>query len=67
MPVILATWEAEIRRITVLENPYLLQNKQRKTDWRCGSSSRATVLQVQSPEFKHQSHQKDTHTHKKTI
>jgi hypothetical protein len=29
-----------------------------KLDWRHGSSSRATALQVQSPMFKSQSHQK---------
>jgi hypothetical protein len=27
-------------------------------DWRCGSSHRVPALQVQSPEFKPQSHQK---------
>jgi hypothetical protein len=32
-------------------------------DWRCGSSSRAPVLQEQSPEFKPQSHH--THSHKR--
>jgi hypothetical protein len=27
-------------------------------DWKCGSSSRVPTLQMQSPEFKPQSHQK---------
>jgi hypothetical protein len=31
---------------------------QNKMDWRCGSYGRVAVLQVQSPEFKLQSHQK---------
>jgi hypothetical protein len=54
MPGILATWEAEIRRITVsgqpekivCESPHL-QNNLSKMDWRCGSSDRAL-----NPEFK---------------
>jgi hypothetical protein len=33
-------------------------NSQRKIDWRCGSNGRVNTLQVQSPEFKPQSHQK---------
>jgi hypothetical protein len=35
-----------------------LQNKQSKMEWRCGSSSKVSALQSQSPEFKPQSHQK---------
>jgi hypothetical protein len=68
MPIILATWEAEIRRIMVqgqpgqifLETPHL-QNNQSRMDWRCGSSSRTPALQAQSPEFKSQSHKKNYH------
>jgi hypothetical protein len=45
------TWEAEIRRIAVqdqprqivLQDPHL-QNKQNKTDWSCGSSGRVPAL-----------------------
>jgi hypothetical protein len=33
-----------------------LQSKQIKMDWRYGSSSREPALQVQSPEFKLESH-----------
>jgi hypothetical protein len=63
-PVILATWEAEIRRIMVQsqprqiihENPHL-QNKLSKMHWRCDSSS-SPALQAQNPEFKLQSHTK---------
>jgi hypothetical protein len=54
MPVILAIWEAEIRRIMVpgqprqivLKNSHLINN-QSKLDWRCGSSGRMPALQVQ--------------------
>jgi hypothetical protein len=35
-----------------------LQNSQTKMNWRCGSSSGTPALQVQSTEFKPQSHQK---------
>jgi hypothetical protein len=55
--VILAIWEAEIRRIEV-HGPVQAnsltpsQDNQGKIDWRCGSSDRASALQVQSPEFK---------------
>jgi hypothetical protein len=62
MPVILATWEAEIGRITVqgqlkqvIQRPQL-QNNQSKTDWSCDSNSRVPALQVQSLEFKPQFH-----------
>jgi hypothetical protein len=34
-------------------------------DWRCGSSTRAPALQVQNPEFKPQSHQKEKEKKKK--
>jgi hypothetical protein len=37
------------------QDPHL-QNNQRKMDWRCGPSSRAPALQVQSHEFKPQSY-----------
>jgi hypothetical protein len=64
MPIILTTWEAEIRRISLRpaqanssQDPHQ-QNNQSKMDWRCGSSGRGPVLQVQSPELKPQSHQK---------
>jgi hypothetical protein len=30
-----------------------------KIDWRCGSNSRVPAVQVQSPEFKPQSHKKE--------
>jgi hypothetical protein len=51
-PVILATWEAETRRIEaqgqqgqmVHDTPHL-QNNHSKIVWKCGSSSRATSLQ----------------------
>jgi hypothetical protein len=60
MPVILATWEAEIKRMAVWgqpmqkvhETPPHLQNNKSKMDWRCGPSFRATALQAWSPEFK---------------
>jgi hypothetical protein len=61
---ILVAWETEIWMITVQGQPQKivcemppthLQNNQTKTDWRCGSSSRAPALQVQSLEFKPQS------------
>jgi hypothetical protein len=72
MPVILATWEAEIRRITVqgqsgeIFHLTHLQNNQSKMDWsRCGSGNRVPALQVQSPEFKPQSN-KQTNKQTKT-
>jgi hypothetical protein len=64
MPIILAIWEAEIKRVAVQGQPGekggtpYLQNNQRKMDWRCVSSSRVHALQAQSPEFKLQFHQK---------
>jgi hypothetical protein len=56
--IILPTWEAEIGRIVVggqpgqivCENPSPKQPDQNGV--RCGSSSRASALQMQSPEFK---------------
>jgi hypothetical protein len=39
-------------------DPPHLQNNHSKMDWRCGSSSSAPALHLQSPEFKHQSYQK---------
>jgi hypothetical protein len=48
-PVILATWEATIGRIVAQGQPRQIvhefhppspKNKQRKMDWRCGSSGR---------------------------
>jgi hypothetical protein len=63
MPLILAIWEAESRRITVrgqrrFMRPPHLQNDQSKVDWRCGSSGRTPALQVWSPEFKTKSYWK---------
>jgi hypothetical protein len=62
MPIILATWEAEIGRIgiqdhsrQVIDKTPVSKNNQRKMDWRCGSSGRSSALQVRSTEFKHQS------------
>jgi hypothetical protein len=58
--IILATWEAELRKIVVRsewpnssQEPQL-QNNQNKMDLRCGFNCRAQ--QVESPEFKLQSH-----------
>jgi hypothetical protein len=53
MPIILAFWEAEIRRTRVQgqpgnivhEKPYF-QNKQSQMDWRCGSNGSVLALQV---------------------
>jgi hypothetical protein len=65
MPIILITWEAEIRRIVVPGQPQenssqdpISKSNQRKMDWKCVSSCRAPALQVQSPEFKSKSHKK---------
>jgi hypothetical protein len=58
MLITLATWKAEIRRITVQDQPgEIVQDipspKYRaKTDWRCGSTGRVLALQqTHSPEF----------------
>jgi hypothetical protein len=56
MSVILATWEAEIRRMAVQGQPR--QNNQSKMVCRCDSSGRVLALLAQSPEFKPQSYQK---------
>jgi hypothetical protein len=64
--VILATWEAEIRWNAVQQqprgnssrDPIYLHNNWSKMNWRWASSSKAPALQVRSPEFKLQSHQK---------
>jgi hypothetical protein len=54
IPIILATWEAEIRRIEVQGPPrkYFMrphvQHNQSKINWRYGSSYRMPALQVQS-------------------
>jgi hypothetical protein len=52
MPIILATWQAEDygsrpALANSLQDSHL-QNNQSKIIWRCGSSSRAPALQVQS-------------------
>jgi hypothetical protein len=69
MPVIFATWEAEIRRIvvqgqpmqTVLETPSL---KISRAKWTGGvSSGRATALEVRSLELKQK--QENLQYHKK--
>jgi hypothetical protein len=59
--VILATWDAEIRRIVVWGQPrqfvrHNLQTNHRKMDLKCDSSSTVPALQAQSPEFKSHSH-----------
>jgi hypothetical protein len=43
-------------------HPPNLQNNHSKMDWRCGSSDTTPALQVGIPEFKPQSHQKQTKT-----
>jgi hypothetical protein len=59
MSVVLVTWEVEIRKMMVRDQPRLmvheiphLQNNQSKINWTCDSSSRAPVLPSRSPEFK---------------
>jgi hypothetical protein len=66
LPVIIATWETEMYRTLVQGQPRQIvlkapisKNNQSKVNWRCGLSHRVPVLQVQGPEFKHQSHQKN--------
>jgi hypothetical protein len=69
-PIILATWEAGIRRIEIWGQPRKifmilhLQTNQSKMDWKCGSSSRAPALQIWSPEFKPHFHQINKIGHK---
>jgi hypothetical protein len=57
MCAILAIWEAENKRIKIQGQPGQtarphLQNSQSRMDWRSASSSTATAMQVQGPEFK---------------
>jgi hypothetical protein len=56
--------EAENRRIMIrgqlreiIQKPHI-QNNQSKMYWSCDSSCRAPAMQVQSPEFKPQSHER---------
>jgi hypothetical protein len=66
--VILASWEAEIRRITHSSRSAWANSSQdpvskitrKKMDWRHDSSSRESTLQTWSPEFKPQSRQNKT-------
>jgi hypothetical protein len=66
MPIILATREAEIRRIVVQgqpgqmvhETPPISKITRTKMDWRSRSSGRVPALRAQSPKFKPQSHKK---------
>jgi hypothetical protein len=45
------------------QHPHL-QSNQSKMEWRCGPSTKGPDLQVKSPEFKPQSHQKKGKTKK---
>jgi hypothetical protein len=63
MPVIVVTWEAEIKRIMVqsqprqiVQRPYL-KNTQHKMGWQNGSSGRAPAYKGEA-EFNHQYHKK---------
>jgi hypothetical protein len=62
MPVILADWEDCSSRPpqASLKDSHLQSriNNQSRIGWICGSSSGAPALQIQSPEFKPQSHLK---------
>jgi hypothetical protein len=66
MPVILATWKAEIWPITHSKRaqtnssyrPHLSKNTQSKMDWRCVSIGKELALQVRGLEFKLQFHKK---------
>jgi hypothetical protein len=70
-PIILATWETEISRITVQGQPKQIVlktsslNNYSKMDRRCGSSSRAPALWAWSLKFKPQSHQEKKKSHTK--
>jgi hypothetical protein len=61
-PIILGTWETEIRKIDGWGLPGksswdpISKNNQNKMEWRCGSNSRAPALKAWSYEFKHQSY-----------
>jgi hypothetical protein len=57
--IILATQEAEIRKIALQSQPQAnrkpyLENAQHKTDWWSGSSDRAPALASMNPDFKSQ-------------
>jgi hypothetical protein len=59
MPIILATWEAEIWRISSPDRENSSQDPiskitRAKINWSCGSNHRAPTLQVQSPKLKSQ-------------
>jgi hypothetical protein len=57
-PVLLGTWEAEIRIMVwaqpgkIVQEIPISKNKQSKMDWRSDSSGRAPALQIWSLEFK---------------
>jgi hypothetical protein len=69
MPVILATWGAEIRKIMVWGQPgqmvldtTISKITRAKIDWGYGSNCRVLALQASNPEFKPQAHQKKKNT-----
>jgi hypothetical protein len=56
-PVILTTWKAEIGSLrpaqaTTSQDLHLQKITRAKMDWSCGSSSRVSALQAQSPASK---------------